>query len=115
MTFYIDAWLDRPEPYVQVKNKNNQKVVAKFAGDELARALEHGDICVSDFCDASAENQLDLVKSLLLLRCCEDIGNELQMIYSKILVLKKNRQTDVCVNTNVVLLPIINNERTAFA
>jgi len=81
MTFYIDAWLDRPQPFVQVKNKNNQQIVASFEGNELSRALEYGDICLSDFSDPRVETQMELVKSLLLLRCCEDISKEITEIY----------------------------------
>lgn len=76
MTFYIDAWLDRPHPYVQVKNKQDSKVIADFSSDDLNRAIEQGDICLCDFFDASLETQLELVKSLLLLRCSVDIGKK---------------------------------------
>ena len=76
MTFYIDAWLDRPHPYVQVKNKQDSKVIADFSSDDLNRAIEQGDICLCDFFDASLEAQLELVKSLLLLRCSVDIGKK---------------------------------------
>lgn len=77
MTFYIDAWLDRPQPYVQVKNKENKKVVVDFSSDELKRAIEQGDICLCDFFDSSLETQTELVKSLILLRCSVDMGKKI--------------------------------------
>ena len=76
MTFYIDAWLDRPHPYVQVKNKQNREVVADFSSDELNQAVERGDICLTDFFDANLKSQLELVKSLLLLRCSVDMSKD---------------------------------------
>ena len=78
MTFYVDAWLDRPQPYVQVKNKQNRKVVADFSSEELKNAIEQGDICLSDFFDTSVTAQLELIKSLLLLRCCVDLSKEIK-------------------------------------
>ena len=78
MTFYIDAWLDCSQPYVQVKNKQNRKVVADFSSEELKNAIEQGDICLSDFFDTSVAAQLELIKSLLLLRCCVDMGKDLK-------------------------------------
>ncbi|RVU84661.1 hypothetical protein EOL70_10425 [Leucothrix sargassi] len=76
MAFYIDAWLDRPHPYVQVKNKQSSEVVADFSSDELAEAVQNGDICFADFFDTSAKAQSELVKSLLLLRCCVDMSKD---------------------------------------
>ena len=86
MTFYIDAWLDRPQPFIQIKNKNNQQVIAQFEGEELSNALECGEFCLCDFYDARAEAQMELIKSLLLLRCCEDIGKDIQAIYNDTLM-----------------------------
>ena len=83
MTFYVDAWLDRSEPYVQVKNKQSRKVVADFTSDELKSAIENGDICLSDFFDSSVSVQLELVKSLLLLRCCVDMGKDIKAACNK--------------------------------
>jgi hypothetical protein len=82
MTFYVDAWLDHPQPYVQVKNKQNRKVVADFSSEELKSAIEQGDICLSDFFDTSVAAQLELIKSLLLLRCCVDMGKEIKAVCS---------------------------------
>jgi hypothetical protein len=73
MTFYVDAWIDRPQPYVQVKNKESREVIADFSSDELKQAVERGDICLSDFFDSNIKVQLELIKSLLLLRCSVDM------------------------------------------
>ena len=115
MTFYIDAWLDHPQPFVQVKNKNNQQVVARFAGSELSKALEHGDFCLSDFCDPRAETQMELVKSLLLLRCCEDIGKEVQEIYGETFTLSAGRSVSEGRNDNVVAFPSLCNDGALLA
>lgn len=80
MTFYIDAWLDCPNPYVKVVNKNNQQVMADFSGRELSKAFEQGDIYMTDFLDADGASQLELIKSLLLLRCCQNIYRDIQNI-----------------------------------
>lgn len=113
MTFYVDAWLDHPKPYVQVKNKNNQKIVARFEGEALFKALDYGDFCLNDFLDSGADAQMELVKSLLLLKCCEDIGNEIQAIYSETFQLN-SRRTDMSKNDNVVVFPETNSRRAVF-
>jgi len=79
MTFYVNAWLDRREPYVQIKNKQTEAIVAHFSSQELSLAIERGDICLKDFCDASQEAQMELIKVLLLIRCCEDMCNAIQV------------------------------------
>ena len=78
MAFYIDAWLDRPNPYVQVVNKSNSQVVAKFSQSELNQAVERGDICLGEFYDSHPHTQQELVKHLLLIRCCENMSRELE-------------------------------------
>lgn len=88
MTFYVDAWLDCPKPYVRIVNKTNQQVIADFSGKALSSAVEQGDICACDFYDSDDLSQLELVKSLLLLRCSQDICQEIQNINNQI-----NRRT----------------------
>lgn len=120
MTFYIDAWLDRPQPFIQVKNKHNQQVVAEFEGEELSKALECGEFCLCDFYDARTEAQMELIKSLLLLRCCEDMGKDIQKIYSDTLVSAQQRRAAIGMRAKgrsgkVVAFPRLKNANTIFA
>lgn len=108
MTFYVDAWLDHPQPYVQVKNKYNQKVVADFSSDELSQAVEQGDICLSDFCNPCLEAQSELIKSLLLLRCCVDIGKDIQVVCHQACFWGEVRANGIA-TAEVTQLPVAND------
>ncbi|PID46846.1 MAG: hypothetical protein CSB47_01805 [Proteobacteria bacterium] len=108
MTFYVDAWLDCPEPYVRVINKRSRQVLADFSGETLCTAIEQGDICVSDFFEQDDVSKLELVKSLLLLRCGQDICQDVQTINQEV----NHRSPQLDNHSNVFVLPVRNQFAT---
>lgn len=70
MTYQIDAWLERQDPYIRVTDKNTGVQVINWSSQRLKGLLERGAICPDDFCSPSA-NQQELVKDLFLLACLE--------------------------------------------
>ena len=82
MTFYINAWLDRVDPFVSLHNRQTGEVVVKFEKNELQECLEQGDLCLSELCSPCHKVQQELVKCLLLARCSHDVRQQLETIYS---------------------------------
>jgi len=70
MTYQIDAWLERQDPYIRVTDKHTGIQVINWNSKRLKGLLERGAICPEDFQDTSA-NQQELVKDLFLLACLE--------------------------------------------
>lgn len=95
MSFYIDAWLDRPNPYVQVINKLNSEVIARFSKTELNQAVERGDFCLCDFYDSQPHNQQELVKHLLLIRCCENMTREIEASYQQAMTCRRAKMASL--------------------
>lgn len=77
MTFYINAWLDRADPFVSLHNKQTDEVVAHFEKAQLQTCLEQGDFCVAELCSADQRVQQELVKCLLLMHCSQDLHSQL--------------------------------------
>lgn len=48
MSFSINAWLDRIDPFIELRNSKTGELMAQFAGEQLKRCLEQGDICVAE-------------------------------------------------------------------
>lgn len=65
MTFYINAWLDRVDPFISLHNRHTGEVVARFDKDALRECLEQGDFCLSELCNPCQRVQQELVKCLL--------------------------------------------------
>ncbi|MBY4678604.1 PA4570 family protein [Marinobacterium arenosum] len=70
MTYQIDAWLERQDPYLRVTDKTTGIPVIDWNAKRLHGLLERGAICPDDF-TASDVNQQELVKELFLLSCLE--------------------------------------------
>lgn len=70
MTYQIDAWLERQDPYIRVTDKSTGVPVINWSSNRLRGLLERGAICPDDFC-SNEENQQELVKDLFLLACLE--------------------------------------------
>ncbi|MCV6590573.1 MAG: hypothetical protein OIF57_16335 [Marinobacterium sp.] len=69
MTYQIDAWLERQDPYIRVTDRNTGIQVINWSSTRLKGLLERGAICPEDF--QSSDNQQELVKDLFLLACLE--------------------------------------------
>ena len=68
MSFLIDAWLERDNPYLKVVHKQTGKAVLNWQGEMLTKQLASGSISVSDF---ASEPSHDLIKELFILDCIE--------------------------------------------
>ena len=44
MTYLIDAWLDRPQPYLRILNRNTGEVCALLKEDALDELRDQGDL-----------------------------------------------------------------------
>ena len=80
MTFYVNAWLNRPEPFVSLHNKLTGEVVAYFDKTSLQVCLEQGDFCIQDLCSAKPQAQQELVKCLLLKHCSKQLYTQLNSL-----------------------------------
>ena len=90
MTFYVNAWLDRMNPFVSVHDKHTGELIIRFDKVELQECLEQGDFCLSDLCDTTQQGQQELIKTLLLSHCVQDLRSRLEQIS---LQCRKQRQS----------------------
>lgn len=81
MTFYVNAWLDRVDPFISLHNRQTGEQVARFDKAELQECIEQGDFCLSELCNPCQRVQQELVKCLLLARCSHDVKCQLENIY----------------------------------
>ena len=44
MTYLIDAWLDRPQPYLRILDRNTGAVCVSLEGEALEELREQGDL-----------------------------------------------------------------------
>lgn len=99
MSFYINAWLDRAEPFVSVCNRISKEEIIRFEQQELSTLLHDGDLCLNDFCSSDSHEQQMLVKKLLLLRCCYAIRSEAESLGQQLVRRISNTQT--CRRTDI--------------
>lgn len=64
MSYCIDAWLDRPDPYVRVVDSSGTTLVS-VRGEELSRLFESGELDPGDLCVTTAEVQQTLLECLI--------------------------------------------------
>ena len=48
MTYFIDAWRDRPHPYLRIINRLTGHVCVKIEGEELEELREQGALDIND-------------------------------------------------------------------
>ena len=48
MTYFIDAWLDRPQPYLRIINRITGNVCVQIEGKELEELREQGALDIQD-------------------------------------------------------------------
>lgn len=68
MTYMIDAWFERSNPYLRVIHRSTGIPLVNWHGDKLLNKLQNGAICVEDFKETPSQ---ELVKELFLLDCLE--------------------------------------------
>lgn len=78
MTFYINAWFNRINPFVSVCDRENGEELLRLEEPELQKYMANGDLHLSDFCTNHPSELQKLVKELLLLRCCHVLSTNLE-------------------------------------
>ncbi|MCP4594980.1 hypothetical protein [Neptuniibacter sp.] len=68
MTFLIDAWLERSNPYLKVIHRSTGVPVVSWHGETLLKKFQSGSICAEDFEETPSQ---ELIKELFLLDCLE--------------------------------------------
>ncbi|WP_372739025.1 hypothetical protein [Neptunomonas sp.] len=66
MTYQINAWLERSDPYIKVIHKARKIPVIQWNGDQVEEMIASGFLCPADFSD-SGKNEQELIKELFLL------------------------------------------------
>lgn len=83
MTFYINAWLDRADPFISLHNRHTDEVVARFDRHELQACLDQGDFCLQELCDPCQRAQQELVKCLLLAQCARNARCQVEGLFGE--------------------------------
>ncbi|MFW1677930.1 hypothetical protein ACFVYJ_09130 [Pontibacter sp. JAM-7] len=68
MTYQIDAWLERREPYLRIVDRQSGVVVMEWRDQRLQGLLEQGDITRQEL-EGDHVNQQTLVRDLFLYDC----------------------------------------------
>ncbi|WP_286237335.1 PA4570 family protein [Neptuniibacter halophilus] len=68
MTYLIDAWLERQNPYLRIIHRPTGVPVVNWQGETLHKKLQNGAICVEDLAQPPSQ---ELVRELFLLDCLE--------------------------------------------
>jgi hypothetical protein len=66
MTYLIDAWLDRPQPYLRILDRETGKVCAVLEEEALVELRDQGDLDVSSLSSSKPCVQKEMVRSLFL-------------------------------------------------
>lgn len=74
MTYMIDAWLERPDPYIRVVHRERKIPVIQWQGERVKEMIATGILCPFDFSDERV-NQQELIKELFVLSCLDDCLN----------------------------------------
>jgi hypothetical protein len=75
MQLIIDAWLERPAPFLQILDVETRRPVARFEGVALQRLLSEGIVTPEDLNTANEVSQKNLLKELLVAACCKRFRN----------------------------------------
>ncbi|MDO9625811.1 MAG: hypothetical protein Q7J46_17725 [Pseudomonas sp.] len=66
MTYLIDAWLDRPQPYLRILNRNTGEVCALLEEQALDELRDQGDLDMSELNSNEPQVLKELVRNLFL-------------------------------------------------
>ena len=74
MTYFINAWLEGPQPFLQVIHRETGRVCVDFPAQVLEELCRDGDICPGDFCANTPSATKEIVRHLFhtatLKGCC---------------------------------------------
>jgi len=71
MTYFIDAWLDRPQPYLRIINRLTGQVCLEVEGDELEELREQGALDMQELCSPEPSLIKAKIRQLFLLCCAQ--------------------------------------------
>ncbi|CAN7441540.1 hypothetical protein LJR071_002799 [Pseudomonas sp. LjRoot71] len=66
MTYLIDAWLDRPHPYLRILNRNTGEVCALLQEEALDELRDQGDLDLHELNSSEPLVLKELVRNLFL-------------------------------------------------
>jgi hypothetical protein len=66
MTYLIDAWLDRPQPYLRILNRATGEVCALLKEDALDELRDQGDLDLHELNSSEPLVLKELVRNLFL-------------------------------------------------
>ena len=66
MTYLIDAWLDRPHPYLRILNREPGEVCAMLEEEALDELRDQGDLDLHELSSSEPIVLKELVRSLFL-------------------------------------------------
>ena len=66
MTYLIDAWLDRPHPYLRILHRETGEVCAVLEEEALEELLDQGDLDVYSLSSSEPLVLKELVRNLFL-------------------------------------------------
>ncbi len=66
MTYLIDAWLERPQPYLRILNRKTGEVCAVLHENALSELQEQGELSLQELSSAEPEVLKELVRKLFL-------------------------------------------------
>lgn len=107
MTFSINAWLDRTDPFIELRNTKTGELMALFSGEQLTRCLEQGDVCLRELCQADQSTQQELVRCLLLAHCSNCLQQQVESVFIRYL----HRREQGKHLDNYKVLPFVANRR----
>lgn len=64
MTYLINAWLERPQPYLQVIHRESGRICVNFEAPVLEELCRNGDICPCDFNTSNRTTTQEAVRQL---------------------------------------------------
>ncbi|MCQ4347093.1 hypothetical protein NGA35_06570 [Pseudomonas stutzeri] len=66
MTFLIDAWLDRPQPWLRILDRDSGRVCAQFDSQAIAALQEQGDLDLASLSSSEPSVLKELLQNLFL-------------------------------------------------
>jgi len=66
MTYLIDAWLERPHPYLRILDRENGKVCAVLEEEAIAELREQGELDLAGLNSTEPAVLKELVRNLFL-------------------------------------------------
>ncbi|HHX33982.1 MAG TPA: hypothetical protein GX719_01740 [Gammaproteobacteria bacterium] len=67
MTYLIDAWLDRPQPYLRIINRLTGNVCLQIEGEDLEDLREQGALDTNDLSNPEPSVIKEQIRQLFLL------------------------------------------------